>query len=170
MRTYKARNTLFAMTTITKKETFKNIWTIVALSSAIDKDNNTLSLFDILEELTLQISGNIPEQTVIPVNHHLMCLWEREETGTPFTLKFNVLLRDPLGKVIHENSAEVVMEAPHKRARFRAQFNGFPVSVPGTYRYEIVNLDPEKDKEVIGAVSIEVKVAQQAIKSPYSPA
>ena len=160
-----------ATTTITKKETFKNIWTIVSLSSAIDKDNNTLSLFDILEELTLQVSGNIPEQTVIPVNHHLMCLWEREETGTPFTLIFNVLLRDPLGKVLHENKAEVVMESQHKRARFRAQFNGFPVSVPGTYRYEIVSSDSEKNgKEIIGAVSIEVKVAQQAIKSPYSPA
>ncbi len=154
----------------TQKETLKNIWTIVSLSSAIDKDNNTVSLFDILEELTLQVSGNMPERTVIPINHHLMSLWEREETGTPFTLKFKIILRDPLGEILNENQAEVVMEAPHKRARFRAQFNGFPVSIPGTYHYEIVSLEPEKTGEkVLGAVSIDVKVAHQAVKSPYSP-
>lgn len=154
----------------TQKEIIKNIWTIVSLSSAIDKDNNTVSLFDILEELTLQVSGNMPERTVIPINHHLMSLWERPEIGTPFTLRFKVILRDPLGEILHENQAEVVMEAPHKRARFRAQFNGFPVSIPGIYRYEIVSTEPEKTgEEILGAVSIEVKVAHQAIKSPYSP-
>ncbi|HQU07870.1 MAG: hypothetical protein B7X04_02255 [Parcubacteria group bacterium 21-54-25] len=152
------------------QSTLKNLWTIATISSAIDKDNNTLSLFDILEELTLQVSGSMPERTVIPVNHHLLSLWEREETGTPLTLKFKVVLRDPIGNILHENQAEVVMQAPHKRARFRAQFNGFPVSVPGIYRYEIVSLEPEKTgAEILGGVAIEVKVARQPIKSPYSP-
>ncbi len=144
---------------------FKNLWTIASISSSIDRDNNTLSLFDILEELTLQVNGPMPEQAVIPVNHHIVSLWEREEAETPHTLKFKVVLRDPLNKILHENNAEVVLAAEHKRARFRAQFNGFPVSVPGMYRYEIVS---RETNETIGAVSIEVKVAASAIKSPYS--
>ncbi len=155
-----------------KEPTLKNIWTLVALSSAIDRDNNTLSLFDILEELTLQVAGAIPEHAVIPVNHHLLSLWEREESGLPLALKFKVLLRDPEGKVLHENEAEVLMEAKHKRARFRAQFNGFPVTGEGTYRYEIVSLEPEKTggAELMNSASIEVRFIHQPVKSPLSPA
>jgi len=153
------------------KDTLKNIWTIVSLSSAIDRDNNTLSLFDILEELTLQVTGTVPENTMIPVNHHIMSMWERPETGTPLTLKFKVVLRDPSGKVLHENEAEISLQSEHRRARFRAQFNGFPVTSEGIYHYEIISLEPEKTngKEIVNTVSISVRFVRQAVKSPLSP-
>ncbi len=154
------------------KETLQNAWAIVSLSSSIDRDNNTVSLFDILEELTLQVSGAVPDNSVIPVNHHMVSMWVREETGTPLSLKFKVLLRDPSGKILHENKAEVALQAEHKRARFRAQFNGFPVTSEGTYHYEIISLEPEKTfgKEIVNTVAISVRFVHQAVKSPLSPA
>ena len=153
------------------KNTLQNAWTLVSLSSAIDRDNNTLSLFDVLEELTLQVTGTVPENAMIPVNHHLLSLWAREEIGEPVSLKFKVLLRDPAGKVLHENSAEVSLEGKHKRTRFRAQFNGFPVTTDGTYHYEIISLEPEKTdgKELVRSVPIDVRFVQQPVKSPLSP-
>lgn len=157
---------------MTQKETLKNIWTLVSISSSIDRDNNTLSLFDILEELTVQVSGTMPEQAVVPVNHTLMSVWSREDTSKPMSLKFKILLRDSHGKILHENEAEIKLAEGNKNARFRAQLNGFPVTSEGQYRYEVISLEPEKTggKELVNTVNIEVHFAQQAVKSPLSPA
>ena len=62
------------------------------------------------------------------------------------------------------------MEPQHKRSRFRAQFQGMPVTIPGRYTYEIVSLEPEKTEsnEVVAKVPVEVKITAQPVKSPIT--
>ncbi len=150
------------------KESLTNLWTILAQSSSIDRDNNTLSLFDILEEITFQIVGPTPEKTVLPLNLQLVSLWERENSGKPESLRIKFVLRDPANNVLTENEGELRMEPHHKRSRFRAQFQGMPVTGPGRYRYEILSLEPKKTKgeELISTVSFEIKIVNQPVKSP----
>ncbi len=153
------------------KETIKNLWTIVAQSSAVDRDSNSLSLFDIVEEITFQVGGVIPDKAVLPFNLQVVSLWERDEVGTDFDLKLKIILRDPKNQILHEGEGAIKMEPTHKRFRLRAQFQGFPVTVPGTYRYEIISAQPEKTdgKELLATASMDVKIAYQAVISPIQP-
>ncbi len=145
----------------------KNLWSIVAQSSSIDKDNNTLSIFDILEEITFQIQGPTPEQIVFPVNFQLISLWERESAGKPIEQKIKFVLKDPSGKTLSQNEGLLKMESHHKRTRFKAQFQGLPATGPGTYKYEIVSLETKKnEEEVLSSTTFEVKIINQPVKSP----
>ncbi|HTR18775.1 MAG TPA: hypothetical protein VMH91_02225 [Candidatus Paceibacterota bacterium] len=145
----------------------KNSWAILALSSSIDRDKNSLSLFDILEEITIQLAGPVPEQFAFPVNMELISLWEREQVGENVELKFKFLLKDPNGKILSESEGVLKMEPQHKRSRFRAQFQGVPITGPGVYRFEIISLEPEKTegKDLLASVPLEIKVM---IKSPIT--
>ena len=73
--------------------------------------------------------------------------------------------------VQEEGEGAIKMEPTHKRFRLRAQFQGFPVTVPGTYRYEIISAQPEKTdgKELLATASMDVKIAYQAVISPIQP-
>lgn len=152
------------------KESIKNVWVILAQSSAIDQNSNTLSLFDILEEIAFQTNGPVPKKMVIPINTQLVSLWERGDAVGKVEFKFKFILRDPKKQILSERESVLKMEEHHKRSRFRAQLQGMPITVPGMYRYEIVSLEPQKTggKEFIASVSVEVKIDNQSIKSPFS--
>ncbi len=152
------------------KESIKNVWAILAQSSAIDKDNNTVSLFDIIEEVTFNVGGSVPEKVGFPFNYHLITLWEREKIGEKIELKFKMVLRDPKNQILGENEGLIKMESQHKRFRFRAQFQGMSVTGPGVYRYDIISLEPSKtdNKELITSVAFEIKIVLQPVKSPIT--
>ena len=99
-----------------------------------------------------------------------MSFWEREQVGEKLELKVKIVLRDPKGQVLGENEGVVRLESQHKRSRFRAVFQGLPVTGPGVYHYEVVSLEPQKTegKELLNSVALEVKITGQPKKSPIT--
>ncbi len=154
-----------------KDQTIRNVWTIITQSSAIDRDTNSLSLFDVVEEINLQITGPLPENAAFPINTQLVSLWEREESGTDLELKVRVVLKDPKGENLMENEASLKLEPAHIRSRFRIQFQGMRITSPGVYKYALYSLEPAKTegKDLLASVPIEVKITNKLIKSPLSP-
>lgn len=142
------------------KNRISNRWAIIAQSSALDKDSNLLSIFDIVEVLTFNMAGEIPENLAFPVKLELISLWEREEIGKPMDLKVKFVLKDPDGKTLNEGEGLIEMAKHHKRNRFRARFLGLPVTKSGIYTYEIISLEPEKTYgvELVSSTSFEVQL------------
>lgn len=153
-----------------KTETIRNVWAIVAQSSSVDLDRNSLSLFDIVEEISFQIPGILPENAVFPINLQLVSLWERDEIGTDTELKVKTILKDPKNKILVGVEGLIKMKPQHKRFRYRNQFQGMPITGSGAYKYEILSLEPDKTggKELLASAGIEVKIVNQPIKSPLS--
>jgi hypothetical protein len=142
------------------KNALINRWAILAQSSAVDRDNNLLSIFDIVETLTLGVAGNLPDNAVLPVKLELISLWERESDGSPLTCKIKFVFKDPDGKILNEGTGVLELASQHKRNRFRTRFNGVPVTKTGIYTYEILSLEPEKTNglEFITSVPVEIKI------------
>lgn len=142
----------------------KNNWTILAQSSAVDQTKNSLSIFDIVEEITIQIGGQLPDQFVFPVNMMLVSLWERDKMGESADLKLRIRLKDPKDEILFNNEASLHMDPHHKRSRLLVQLQGMPVRGEGTYLYEIVSMEPEKTggKELVASVSVQVKILVQS--------
>ena len=87
---------------------------IVARASAIDKDRNTISVFDILEDITL---GNVAGTVPIPVEMIIVFRREKGETGP---VKHEVSLRS--GPESTEKRFLVSFAEHHTRYRVRTSF------------------------------------------------
>ena len=53
---------------------------------------------------------------------------------------------DPTGKTIQESLSQIVFPKAMKRFRFRMNFNGISLTVPGQYCILVENKTPEKDQ------------------------
>ncbi len=88
----------------------------VSHSSSLDKGTNVLSLFHLVEGLTLHDSA-MPPQGAIDVQLHVYWQCEPEEVGT--TLEFRVVRRMADG--LSEPGPSIVLPLTHRRFRFRTQ-------------------------------------------------
>jgi hypothetical protein len=60
-----------------------HVWTVFCSSSAIDRDTNQVSLFDLIEQVTVQAvePRAAGERGVIPARFQVVTLWTRGEAG-----------------------------------------------------------------------------------------
>lgn len=105
---------------------------ILANSSSIDQERNTLSVWDFMEDI--EVRTNVPG-IVFPVHAIVVLKRDRNEVGElPFKGKIEII--DPSGKeiVTHELSAR--MEAKHRGLRVKMNL-GVPISQSGLYTFRI---------------------------------
>jgi len=116
----------------------KNIWTIVCKSSSVDKDNNNVSLSEILEKIKVEIgvTKKIDEPISIPLNFQIVSFWFNYN-GKARKEIIKIEIVDPNNKKLFEKERGVVFQKGIRRMRFRALFNNFPVTVSGDYLVNI---------------------------------
>jgi hypothetical protein len=147
-----------AKKTVVKKksvEPIKCVWGLVCSMSAIDQENNNISLFNVIDQLNIKDSefsklkkGN----SVLGLNlaHELNLLWRRtlplnlcvEKILTDVKLR----LIDPNGKVLNEILTPLQFPGGKRLMRFRIRIDGFKVTIPGDYVYKIEIIQPGSDK------------------------
>ena len=126
----------------------KVIWAILCQSSAVDRDTNVVSLFNIVEELVLPAPPPTqppaprerpepqPRQFVIPF-FQVVILWARSDPAIPELNKGRV--RVLLPGDLESTSQEVEVDlTQNPRARHRINLAGLPVSRDeGVYRFVV---------------------------------
>ena len=118
-------------------------WAFLCRSSAIDIDTNSISLFNIIEDLS--VSSDPPavveeENDPFPMalgSCELVVASARTDSGVPERSPIRVLLKFPT-----ETPPALMLEAEinlesAQRNRFRLQLPGLPISGRGIYRFSI---------------------------------
>lgn len=113
---------------------------ILAQNSSIDLDNNSLSVFQFLEDVTIhspQPNVPLPVQMIVVLRRDLN---EKEliQSG------FKVRVFDPQNKEVFSKILPLEMKPEHRRSRLRLNFN-LLLQLSGNYRAEVVL---EKQPEV----------------------
>jgi hypothetical protein len=111
------------------------LWAIVCRSSAIDRDSNILSLFDILEEIT--VLEPITEKGQAPVPSQLVMLWGRSKPAKPVKSIARVSLVLPSGQLFGKPIEVPIDLTRFKRLRHRIQSTTFPVAEEGVHEFLI---------------------------------
>jgi hypothetical protein len=143
----------------------KNIWTIVCKNSSVDKNSNSLSIFNILEEIQLTKNPNVPVpkegiMPAAPLAYEIITLWSREtKSDNELTANMQTELLDPTNKVLQSNVSEIKFEKDKSRLRIIVKALGLPITTGGTYHFR-VSLKKAADKEYkyVSQVSLEVKI------------
>ena len=140
------------MTSTKIKNEIEHLWTIICGSASIDGETNSLSLFNIVEEITIQ---NLTNQIVNPnekkgINFPfeiISCIRRSQELDNKdMLIDFKIDLLDPDNKILQTINSKVEMKSQHSRLRIRIKSNGITVSRPGNYNF-LVNLKEDANNE-----------------------
>ena|SRR3989344_5054479 len=143
----------------------KHIWSVLCLNSIIDKETNNLSIFNILEKLTIEsdtqkfnLNG---ERRIVPIQYELITLWNRgaknlkEEKAETRTEMWG-----PDNKLLQETTEQVVIAKEHRATRIVRKFNGFPIiDQQGEYVFKIkIKEGSSSDFKIIAEIPVEIVI------------
>lgn len=139
----------------------KNIWSVICEKSVIDKDTNSISLFNSLEELSINYSGEkkLKKTDVknIPILFEIVSLWFDESIKDD--RKFEIVLEvlDPNNKITNKSVQECVMEKGKKRLRTIAKLNGLGITSNGLYKI-IIKYKYGKVIKIASEIPIDIEI------------
>jgi hypothetical protein len=137
-----------------------HVWSALCSKSVIDVDTNTISMFDMIEALTVGIADNAParkdgEQITIPINYEAVSYWIRQsDKETEYaTLELEIL--DPKGKVLHKMQNKMEFKQGLKRLRSRVKMFGLNVTHEGIYKF-IIKITQEDKTDIVAELPVDV--------------
>lgn len=148
--------------------TVQLVWSVFCSSSAIDRDTNQVSLFDVIEKISGQLPDSLPEEgRVLPIPLHcqLVSLWERRTLGVPCSEETQVRLAAPSGQTVLSSKHQVDL-TQFERRRLRFNLAGFPYVGNGRYRFIIEWLPSGAEPVQVGDVPVEVQVELHHVTKP----
>lgn len=120
----------------------KHLFSTICNRTSIDRETNSLSIFNIIEEITI-ISE--PDKTVrIPLYFEVVSQWTRSDENIPCIGTAKVFMRDPAGT--SNKLAEIKIDLDKNiYARTIIRISGVELRGPGMYTFQI-DLKTEKDE------------------------
>lgn len=121
----------------------KVIWVVLCQSSAVDRETNVVSLFNVVEEihlpaqpLALPPEQQLPAGTLLTPIFQLVALWMRSAPDVPEQGRGRIQVLLPDGSLGMSQEFEVDL-TQYLRLRFRSNLPGLPVGGEGVYRFLI---------------------------------
>lgn len=139
-------------------------WTVLCSNSAIDKDTNSISLSNIIEQVT--IVGQPPPRGqigAIPNQATIVSLWGRSDEDTPErgTASYRIEFTDDRGSV-QTNPHEIGVDlSEHQRFRTRANLNLLPVMGEGRHWIRVFLRD-DSDEILITSIPYQIAFQEEA--------
>ena len=120
---------------------------ILARDSSIDRDKNTVSIFDIIEEIAIRTDAQVVS---LPVQ--LFVVLRREKETGRIDEKLGLVALSPQSEQLFNVSVPFVMAAEHKRSRIRVNID-LPLKATGDYKLKLEGMGVQG--EAIVAVKFE---------------
>lgn len=134
-----------------------HVWTVVCAMSVVDRETNNISLFNIVEQLTLLTQ---PEQEITPqLPLDIVTLWARADDAVPARGFSRLTFRSPAGDPIHQEEGRVDL-SDHERLRMRRRLLlRLNLRESGRYCFCVeVRLENETEWRTVATVPLKVVV------------
>lgn len=159
------------MNTKNHKEKVYHAWTLFCGSSSVDAENNSLSLFNLVENINVEMVINDQQMQIykekgwyaVPLNLQLVTKVQRENMNTDVKFNASYKIFDPNNKEIgKEFGNEVIFPKGIDSIRIRNIIADFPLTVSGLYRltFNLTSLtakDSVTTGEMFTKINIDIK-------------
>lgn len=138
----------------------KNLWSILCSKSVVDSTTNQLSLFDCIDEITINFSNSedIKKPTKnIPINFEIVSLWLDEDISQTRKFDYTIDIIDPEGKMLKEITKEAVIEKSKKRLRTIMRISGMAVTTEGKYTFKIKYKEAKNNFIIVSEIPVDIK-------------
>ncbi|HXK11463.1 MAG TPA: hypothetical protein VMT70_17595 [Vicinamibacteria bacterium] len=148
----------------------QHVWTVFCSSSAIDRDTNQVSLFDLVERIGVEGVGPAPpgQKAIIPARFQLVTLWTRGDANEGETGATRMRLLAPNGEELLKSEGDVNLRE-HQSRRVRINIGGLPFVENGRYHFRVELRDGDGWR-VVGDVPVQIDVRLQVEREPAEEA
>jgi hypothetical protein len=138
----------------------EHVWSVLCSRAILDRDTNSVSLIDIVEEITIQ-GPVLPSEeggtSAFTITMALVSLWRRDPEDQPTKGQARVLLFAPNGEPLKEFSVYSIDLSEKLRMRAFGNIPVFPFRGPGSYHFSI-QLQDEREEEWKEVASIPLRL------------
>ena len=141
-------------------------WSIICKKASIDSTTNVISLFEIIEKITIgpnmigYVPANLPDEFVTPFDFELVSLISNipEKNRHPF---IKIELLNAQNEKMGEPENELNVPVGAKNLRSRVVFNAIKIKGDGMYSFK-VNLKDEKNGtyEQVADIPLEIELSK----------
>lgn len=121
----------------------EHIWSLICSAAVIDQDTNNVSVFNILEQVTVP-SASIVDNT-IQINIELITLWVRKDLTSPTKGYSQVSILAPNSDVIVSFESDVDL-TEFERLRNRGLIQGLSYKGEGIYNFQVHYKNNKKEQ------------------------
>lgn len=138
----------------------EHVWTVLCTRSSVDKETNNISIFEVIEQLT--IKDNAGKPGLAPGPFEIVSLWSRTAADEPSRGEARLLFQTPGGRTSISQTHEIDLRQ-YRRLRSRHRIPAIPIDGPGLYTLvvEFRQLDQEEWVQVV-KIPLEVRVETAA--------
>lgn len=112
----------------------EHIFSAVCSRTSVDSDTNSVSLFNIVEQINIYSENEIPG--IVPIYLEIFSEWVRSENSTPCSGKIRIFICDPNNKCKQQAELAIdLRQATFFRTRVRS--NAIEYKGPGRYTFTI---------------------------------
>lgn len=147
-----------------------HVWSVFCSSSAIDRDSNQVSLFDLVEQINVQLTEAAPagQKVVIPARFQLVTLWTRGDANEAESGLSRLRLVAPSGEELLKSENDVDL-TEHNLRRVRLNLVGMPYVGDGRYHFR-VELKDGAEWRLVGDVPVQFEVQLAPATEQAEPA
>jgi len=110
----------------------EHIWSVVCGSTSIDKETNTISIFNVMEQITVFTNETKPFR--LPAPFEIVSLWSRKNESTPCQGKMRLYYCDTDQN--YEKQQELLIDLNEGIFyRTRVRFHGIELKGQGLYKF-----------------------------------
>jgi hypothetical protein len=116
----------------------RHVWTVLCTKASIDRETNNVSLFDVLDKISVFGPQHAGEAAVaVPIQFEVAILWARSVITEAETVLARLSFVAPNGQRFEGGTVTVELIGDFHRSRTFFQINGLPVIGPGVYDFVV---------------------------------
>lgn len=146
----------------------RHVWSVLCSRSIIDRESNNLSLFDVIERVsitedlaTLEAKKAENPDSGIAIEYDVASLWVRSDPDVPEAVTGRIKIVTPTGKETVTPNYFINLMGQARRFRQRAHLIGFPYDGLGRYWIK-VEYDAPGGAQVVAEIPVEVVHGDEA--------
>jgi hypothetical protein len=117
----------------------EHVWSVVCNGSSIDQETNTISIYNVIEQLG--VFSDTPDSISLPIHLEIFSLWTRADEKIPDRSKMRIFFCDPSDNRNKKTELDIdLKEAVYFRSRIRV--DGLDLKGDGRYKF-VVELQQE---------------------------
>ena len=147
----------------------KHVWSVLCKESVINKDDNLVSLYGALEELSVTLTpkengSRVPDKVAVPINYEIVSLWTRDVSNEITKVNVEYILVSPEGDELLKTVQEIEFSQSVRRFRSRMKIAGMPITKQGDYVFKIKVKEPDVNNfKLVAELPLEVKIKFEGI-------
>jgi len=137
----------------------EHVWSVICNGSSIDQETNTISLYNVLEQIG--VFSDTPDSTSLPIHLEIFSLWVRKDEKVAGSGKMRMFFCDPSES--YKNKAELDIDLKDTVFfRSKIKVDGLDLNGDGRYKF-VVELQQEGEESWQKVASLPILISIQPI-------